>query len=63
MIDVEHEGISLHLGQIADVMVDWKGRIAEELGLTDADIADIKHDNCNELKQQKYVRISCLYIN
>ena len=55
MIDVEHEGVSVHLGQIADVMVDWKGRIAEELGLTDADIADIKHDNCSDLKQQKYV--------
>ena len=31
-----------HRGQIADSMGEWEGRVADELGLSDADVADIK---------------------
>ena len=41
-----------HLGQLADMMTEWKGAIAEGLSLSDADIAAIvlKHDK--DLKLQ-----------
>ena len=35
MLDSEHGGVSKHLGQIADAMCEWKGPIAEQLGLTE----------------------------
>ena len=51
-IDISHGGVSKHLGQIADAMHEWEGPIAEELGLTRADIAAIKTKYPNELKLQ-----------
>ena len=40
MIDVENRS-SKHLGQIADSMHEWQGAIADELGLSPADVAAI----------------------
>ena len=48
VIDSENGGVPKHLGQIADTMCKWKGPIAEELGLTRADvvvIAVMHHDS------------------
>ena len=42
VLDSENSIDPKHLGQIADVMCEWEGRVADELGLTDADVADIK---------------------
>ena len=42
------------LGQIADLMTEWEGRIADELELTEADVIEIKRDNAGSFKQQKY---------
>ena len=53
MLDFEHEGVSKHLGHIADSMCEWEGQIAEELELTPADVASIKNDHQNKLSLQK----------
>ena len=52
MIDCGHSGVSKHLGQIADAMYEWEGPVAEQLGLTPADIAAIKMKYPSELKLQ-----------
>lgn len=52
MIDSDSGGVSKHLGQIADSMVEWEGSIAEALGLTEPQIANIRHDQA-ELKMRK----------
>ena len=51
MIDAEHRS-SKHLGQIADSMYEWEGAIADELGLTPADVAAIKTKYPTQLKLQ-----------
>lgn len=51
MIDAENRS-SKHLGQIADSMSEWEGAIADNLGLTPADIAGIKTKHRTELKLQ-----------
>ena len=50
VLDFNNDGVSRHLGQIADKMCEWKGRIAEELGLTTADVAAINAQHPNDLK-------------
>ena len=52
MIDFESHGVSKHLGQIADSMYEWEWRIADELGLTSADDADIKTKHPSNLRLQ-----------
>ena len=51
VIDAENRS-SKHLGQIADSMYEWEGAIAEELGLTTADVAAINTKYPKELKLQ-----------
>ena len=41
-----------HRGQIAELMAEWEGSIADALNLTDTDVADIKHQYPRELKLQ-----------
>ena len=43
---------SRHLGQIAEVMCEWEGPIADELKLTECDAADIKTKYPQRLKLQ-----------
>ena len=43
-----------HLGQIADAMTEWEGKIAEELQLSEADVAAIKTKHPMDLKLQTY---------
>jgi hypothetical protein len=52
VLDFENDGVSKHLGQIADSMHEWEGPIAEQLGLTRADVAAIKTKHPGELKLQ-----------
>ena len=52
ILDFKSGGVSTHLGQIADVMYEWEGPIAEQLGLTRADVAAIKTKHPLELKLQ-----------
>ena len=42
MIDSGHGGVSQHLGQIADIMYEWEGAVADSLGLRQTDVAEIK---------------------
>ena len=42
VLDFENNGVSKHLGQIADSMYEWEGPVAEQLDLTPADVAAIK---------------------
>ena len=52
VLDFENNGVSKHLGQIADAMHEWEGPIAEQLGLTRADVAAIKIKHPGQLKLQ-----------
>ena len=52
MIDANNNGIQKHLGQIADSLAEWEGRIAEELSLTPSDVASIRKKHPNDLKLQ-----------
>ena len=49
---VDGDGVPKHLGQIADSMSEWEGRIADELGLKNADVAAIKSEYPNKLRLQ-----------
>ena len=46
------DGVSKHLGQIADSMTEWEGPVAEQLGLKPADIAGIRARHPTELNLQ-----------
>ena len=39
--DISDEVIEKHLGQIAEVIVQWEGVVADELRLTSSDVAAI----------------------
>lgn len=52
VLDFENGGVPKHLGQIADSMYEWEGKIADELRLTHADVAAIKTKHPSELKLQ-----------
>ena len=52
MLDAEHDGVSKHLGQIADAMYEWEGSVAEQLEMTRADVATIKTKYPGELRLQ-----------
>ena len=45
VLDFQHDGVSLHLGQIANSMSEWEGSVADQLGLGLADVAAIKLEN------------------
>ena len=52
VIDGGHDGVSKHLGQIADSMREWEGAVAESLGLYPADVEGIKKENPGKLHLQ-----------
>ena len=52
VLDCESGGVSKHLGQIADSMDEWEGPVAEELGLSAADITAIKTENPSKFNLQ-----------
>ena len=52
VIDADSHGVLKHLGQIADSMTEWEGRISEELKLTPADVASIHTKHPRNLKLQ-----------
>ena len=52
VLDFENGGVSKHLGQIADSMYEWEEQVAEQLGLTPADVAAIKVKHPSELRLQ-----------
>ena len=51
-IDFSTSGVSLHLGLIADSMYEWEGSVAEQLNLTQSDIAAIKKKHPGDLHLQ-----------
>ena len=50
VIDGGHDGVSKHLGQIADAMYEWEGAVAESLGLYPADVERIKKEHPGKLQ-------------
>ena len=52
VLDFENDGVSKHLGQIAESMYEWEGSVAEQLDLTPADIVAIRVKYPGELKLQ-----------
>lgn len=51
-IDACNDGVPKHIGQIADSMTEWEGKISEELQLTPADVASILIQHPSKLKLQ-----------
>ena len=52
VLDFSNGRVSLHLGRIADNMYEWEGSIAEQLGLTRADVRAINTKYPNDLRLQ-----------
>ena len=63
VLDADNVVDSKHLGQIADSMKEWEGRIADELGLTPPDVENIKHKHPFNLNLQKYYALVSWFIN
>ena len=61
VVDYSSGGVPKHLGKIADSMSEWEGSIAEQLGLTPAEVAAIKTKHPLELSLQTYVHIRICY--
>ena len=55
VIDSKSNSVSKHLGEIADSMCEWEGAVAENLGLTPADISSIKTKFPKEINLQVLV--------
>ena len=51
-IDSNSNGIPIHLGRIAALMAEWRGRIADELNLDTHDVASIETKYQSNLKLQ-----------
>ena len=51
-IDFNNNEVPKDIGCIADSMAQWEGKIAEFLGLTDTDVADIKTQHPSKLRLQ-----------
>lgn len=51
-LDFSTDGVSVHLGLIADFMYEWEGPVAEQLNLTQSDIAAIKKKHPDDLHLQ-----------
>ena len=49
---VDSDGVARHIGRIADSMTEWEGAIAENLGLTPADVENIKTKHHFKLRLQ-----------
>ena len=53
IINGDHRGMVL--GQIADIMYEWEGPVADSLGLNKADTSEIKEAHPGKLKLQTLV--------
>ena len=51
-LDSYNQGVSQHLGKIADSIPQWEGAIAEALELTQVDVEAIKAKHPNKLDLQ-----------
>ena len=52
MLDFDHDGVQRDLGEIADAMDEWEGKIAEELRLTNVETQRIKDKHPRRLDLQ-----------
>ena len=52
VLDSENGGVPKHLGEIAEQMYEWEGKVSDELGLTKADVNSIKERHKDQLKLQ-----------
>ena len=52
VLDSDNNGVSKHLGEIADQMSEWEGPIAECLGLTHPEIVGVKTKYPENLRLQ-----------
>ena len=52
VLDSYYDGVPKHLGQIADIMYEWEGPVAEQLDLTPQDVACIKEKHPRDMKLQ-----------
>ena len=61
VLDYNSGGVPIHLGKIAESMTEWEGSIAEQLGLTPADVAAINTKYPSELCLQMYIHVFIRY--
>ena len=54
-VDSKHAGVSKDVGYIASRFTEWDGRVADELGLTQVEISDIKKKSNGNPEQQRLV--------
>ena len=52
VLDSENGGVPKHLGEIAEQMYEWEGKVSDELGLIKADVNSIKEHHKDQLKLQ-----------
>lgn len=51
--EIDEDGVPKHLGQIAAFMDQWEGPISDNLGLTEAEVKNIKEEcPCKPLMQK-----------
>ena len=55
VLDSKSSGVAKHLGEIADSMCEWEGSVAENLELTQADVANIKTEFPKKMNLQALV--------
>ena len=53
VLDFKRDGVPVlvHLGRIADCIVKWEGSVADQLGLSPADVSAIKTENSKLILQ------------
>ena len=62
VLDQENDGADIHLGKIADAMVNWDTELAPALGLTSNQVSDIKEmENAQQLKGENNNLLLCCH--
>ena len=62
-LDFETPGVPKHLGLIAEYLGEWDGRIADEMGLTTADVANIDKKCSGGGTKVQWYRAEVLAVN
>ena len=55
VVDARNNGIPRHIGEISELVYKWEGQLADELGLTAADVEAVLTKKPRDLKLQTYV--------
>ena len=59
VLDEEHGGVDIHLGEIADATDEWDTVLAPHMGLTEIELRDIRSNHRDNRAFQRYI-LSCM---